>query len=425
MFFGHSQVGVFTQEHENLAAGIAGWTAVAIENARLYTAAEKARGSAEAANRAKDEFLATMSHELRTPLNAILGWTMILRTSGNKKETRQRAIDIIERNARAQAQIIEDLLDVSRIVTGKLRLETTAVDLIAVIDSSLDSIRLASDTKRIQVRRRVDKSASVVSGDAARLQQVVTNLLTNAVKFTPDSGLIEVRLERVDGKARITVEDNGQGISAEFLPYVFERFRQADSSPTRSHGGIGLGLAIVRHLIELHGGTVRADSAGPGRGSTFIVEIPLVQAFVRSQEHELAERELRGQLRRLRGVRVLVVEDEVDSRDFITFLLQQVGATVTATSSGAEALELIDALAPDVLVTDIGMPQQDGYQLVQALRNRESPSSRTPAVAVTAYARPEDRERALSAGFQAHVSKPIAPRDLVVSIEKAVGAPRA
>jgi signal transduction histidine kinase/CheY-like chemotaxis protein len=425
MFFGHSQVGVFTEAHENLAAGIAGWTALAIENARLYTAAEKARASAEAANRAKDEFLATMSHELRTPLNAILGWTMILRTSGNKKETRQRAIDIIERNARTQAQIIEDLLDVSRIITGKLHLETTAVDLISVIDSSLDSIRLAADTKRIEVRQRVDKSASVVSGDAARLQQVVTNLLTNAVKFTASGGWIEVRLERTEGNARISIQDNGQGISPEFLPYVFERFRQADGSATRSHGGLGLGLAIVRHLIELHGGTVRADSDGLGRGSTFTVDIPLMQALVgASRERESTQLELGGQLRRLRGVRILVVEDEMDSRDFITFLLQQVGATVTAAGSGAEALELIDASAPDVLVTDIGMPQQDGYQLLQAIRKRKSPSSRIPAVAVTAYARPEDRERALNAGFQAHVSKPIAPRDLVASIEQAMAATR-
>jgi PAS domain S-box-containing protein len=425
MFFGHSRVGVFTEEHENLAAGIAGWTGLAIENARLYTAAEKARASAEAANRAKDEFLATMSHELRTPLNAILGWTMILRTSGNKKETRQRAIDIIERNARTQAQIIEDLLDVSRIITGKLHLETTAVDLISVIDSSLDSIRLAADTKRIEVRQRVDKSASVVSGDAARLQQVVTNLLTNAVKFTASGGWIEVRLERTEGNARISIQDNGQGISPEFLPYVFERFRQADGSATRSHGGLGLGLAIVRHLIELHGGTVRADSDGLGRGSTFTVDIPLMQASVgASREREATQLELGGQLRHLRGVRILVVEDEMDSRDFITFLLQQVGATVTAAGSGAEALELIDASAPDVLVTDIGMPQQDGYQLLQAIRKRKSPFSRIPAVAVTAYARPEDRERALNAGFQAHVSKPIAPRDLVASIEQAMAATR-
>jgi signal transduction histidine kinase/ActR/RegA family two-component response regulator len=417
IIFGHSRVGVFTAEHERLAAGVAGWTAVAIDNARLYRAAEKARASAEAANRAKDEFLATMSHELRTPLNAVLGWTMILRTSGDNEATRQRALDTIERNARAQAQIIEDLLDVSRIVTGKLRLEIGAVDLESVIDSALDSIRLAADSKRIQIRRQIDKTASVVTGDATRLHQVVSNLLTNAVKFTPPRGWIEVRLDGADGMARVSVKDNGQGISPEFLPYVFERFRQADGSTTRAHGGLGLGLAIVRHLIDLHGGSVRAESDGEGQGATFIVELPLLQAdLFRGDDAPLDVAADAPQP--LTGIRVLVVDDELDSRDLITHLLDQAGATVTTVSSASEALEMIDALAPDVLVSDIGMPNRDGYDLVRSLRQRGSASSVIPAIAVTAYARPEDRQQALAAGFQVHVAKPIAPRDLVQNVER-------
>ena len=419
IFLGHSRVAVFTAEHEQLAEGIAGSTAVAIENARLYNAAEKAREAAEAANRAKDEFLATMSHELRTPLNAILGWAMILRSSGDNELMRQRALDTIERNAQAQTQIIEDLLDVSRIVTGKLRLEVSAVDLVTVIDSVLDSIRLAADSKRIQIRRRVDKSAAVVNGDATRLHQVVSNLLTNAVKFTPPGGWIEVRLERAGDMARLCVEDNGAGISPEFLPHVFERFRQADGSTTRSHGGLGLGLAIVRHLVDLHGGTVRAASPGLGHGSSFTVDIPLIQSSTVHDDAHKATRAAVDDLRRhLDGVRVLVVEDETDSRELVSFLLTQAGASVTSVDSAAEALGLIDALNPDVLVTDIGMAEQDGYDLLRALRERDSRSATTPAVAVTAYARPEDRQRALAAGFHAHVSKPIVPKELVGSVER-------
>jgi PAS domain S-box-containing protein len=425
IFLGHSDIGVFTSEHEQLAHGIAGSTAVAIENARLYDAAKKAREAAEAANRAKDEFLATMSHELRTPLNAILGWAMILRTSGDNESMRLRALDTIERNARAQTQIIEDLLDVSRIVTGKLRLDVTAVDLVTVIDSVLDAIRLAADSKRIQIRRRVDKDASIVTGDATRLHQVLSNLVTNAVKFTPAGGWIEVRLERAADMARICVEDSGVGITADFLPHVFERFQQADGSTTRSHGGLGLGLAIVRHLVDLHGGTVRAASPGPELGSTFTVEIPLIRSSVRDAEVPQTTRvALEDVARHLDGVRVLLVEDEADSREMISFLLTQAGASVTSVGSAAEALETIDALAPDVLVSDIGMAEQDGYDLLRLIRQRDSPSATIPAVAVTAYARTEDRQHALAAGFHAHVSKPIVPRDLVSSVERLAAATR-
>jgi PAS domain S-box-containing protein len=425
IFLGHSRSGVFTPEHEQLAEGIAGSTAVAIENARLYNAAEKAREAAESANRAKDEFLATMSHELRTPLNAILGWAMILRTSGENEGMRLRALDTIERNARAQTQIIEDLLDVSRIVTGKLRLDVSAVDLVTVIDSVLDAIRLAADAKRIQIRRRVDKDASVVTGDATRLHQVISNLLTNAVKFTPAGGWIEVRLERRDDLARICVEDNGVGIAPGFLPHVFERFQQADGSTTRSHGGLGLGLAIVRHLVDLHGGSVRAASAGPGLGSTFTVDIPLIQSSSRdAQAHSATREALDDVARHLDGVRVLIVDDEADSRDMISLLLTQAGASVTGVGSAAEALDTIDALAPDVLVSDIGMAEQDGYDLLRMLRQRDSRSATIPAIAVTAYARTEDRQHALAAGFHAHVSKPIVPKDLISTVERLAAATR-
>ena len=426
LFFGHSQVGVFTEEHEQLAAGIAGWTAVALDNARLYNAAEKARASAEAANRAKDEFLATMSHELRTPLNAVLGWALILRTSGHNEHTRRRAIDTIERNARAQAQIIEDLLDVSRIVTGKLLLDVGPVELAAVIESSLDSIRLAAEAKRIRIRRRIDRSASVVMGDTARLHQVVSNLLTNAVKFTPPAGWIDVRLERADGMAHISVQDSGQGISPEFLPHVFERFRQADGSTTRAHGGLGLGLAIVRHLIDLHGGTVHAESPGVGLGSTFSLKLPLIPADAPAQSEEEAATPSHGSSvrRSLGGVHVLVVDDSADSRDLIMHLLEQAGATVSTADCAADALDMIDALPPDVLVSDVGMPHQDGYDLIRSLRSRASRAAAIPAVAVTAYARPEDRARALAAGFQDHTAKPIHAPDLIGKVERLVMAGR-
>ncbi len=421
LFFGHSQTGVFSQEHEQLAAGIAGWTAVAIDNARLYSAAERARVQAELANRAKDEFLATMSHELRTPLNAVLGWTAILRNSGDDDDLRARALDTVERNARAQVQIIEDLLDVSRIVTGKLRLEVDVVNLESVIDSALDSIRLAAESKRIRVTRRTDPSASVVMGDMARLLQIVNNLLINAVKFTPAGGWIDVRLERRDGMARIEVEDGGQGISAEFLPYVFDRFRQADGSTTRAHGGLGLGLAIVRHLVEAHGGSASAASGGAGRGATFTVELPLVQT-ARGKPGTGTPDRVDRLPRVLQGLRILLVEDHPDSRDLLQHLLEAAGATVTSTASAAEALAQIDAAAPDVVVSDVGMAQQDGYDLLRAIRQLPGRVAAVPAVAVTAYARAEDRARALAAGFQEFVPKPIVPAELFAALRRLIRA---
>ena len=423
MFFGHAQPGIFTEDHEQLAAGIAGWTAVAIDNAHLYSAAETARASAESANRAKDEFLATMSHELRTPLNAVLGWATILRTNGGDEATRRRAIDTIERNARAQAQIIEDLLDVSRIVTGKLLLDVGPVDLCAVIESAVDSIRLAAESRRIDVRQHAEKGAALVMGDRARLHQVLTNLLTNAVKFTGHDGWVEVRLERAGDLARLSVTDNGQGISPSFLPQVFERFRQADGSTTRAHGGLGLGLAIVRHLVALHGGTVRAESPGLGLGATFTIEIPLVPDALLATEGS-APQSAGTEEAPLRGIDVLVVDDELDSRDATCLMLERAGATVKAADSAASALALLDEARPDVVISDIGMPSQDGYAFMRVLRERRGPANAVPAIALTAYARPDDRQRALAAGFHMHLAKPVVSEELIAAVARLAAGER-
>lgn len=423
IFFGHAGADRFTEEHEHLAAGIAGWTAVALDNARLFHAAETARAAAEAANREKDEFLATMSHELRTPLNAVLGWASIMRSRALDETMRQVGLETIERNARAQSRIIEDLLDISRIVAGKLLLESAPVDLRGVVDSALDAIRLAAEAKQIAVRRVIGSSMAVVGGDAARLHQVVSNLLTNAVKFTARGGWIEVRLQQDDATARISVADNGAGISAAFLPHVFERFRQADQTSTRSHGGLGLGLAIVRHMIDLHGGHVRADSPGPGLGATFTIELPLLNGAsaraASSQEIEPAAAAVPS----LQGLRLLVVEDDEDARFLIVHLLEHAGASVTPAGSAADALAMVDALQPHLIISDIGMPEQDGYELIRELRRRGGPSANVPALAVTAYAGAQDHERALAAGFQDHLGKPIVPDTLITAIQRlAAGA---
>jgi CheY-like chemotaxis protein len=376
---------------------------------------------AEAANRTKDEFLATMSHELRTPLNAVLGWTQILRSEALQKMSRAKALESIDRNARAQAQIIDDLLDVSRIITGKLQLEVKTVNLVATIESAIDAIQLAADAKRIRVITLLDRSAAIVAGDGNRLLQVVNNLLTNAVKFTPKGGRIEIRLDREDGMARVRVTDSGQGISADFLPHVFDRFRQADSSSTRAHGGLGLGLAIVRHLIELHGGTVRADSAGLAKGSTFTLELPLstFEDETAATPLPFATPALRP-VKSLAGARILVVDDDADSRALIRRILTRGGAKVTAASSVAAAFRAFKSTRPDVLVTDVAMPGADGYDLLRKVRELESGQRPTPAVAVTAYARAEDKERALAAGFAAHVSKPMSAVELLGIVDQLV-----
>ncbi|MGH6693137.1 MAG: hybrid sensor histidine kinase/response regulator, partial [Gammaproteobacteria bacterium] len=414
LFFGHPEPGRFTERHERLLRGLAAQAAVAMDNARLYEAAERARRAAEEANRTKDEFLATISHELRTPLNAVLGWTRMLRNSYLDAATRTRALESIERNAHAQAQLVEDILDISRIVTGKLQLDVQPIDLADVVEAARDVVRLAAQTKGVALETSVDPAVGLIMGDAQRLQQVVWNLLSNAIKFTSSGGRVLVRLERTETLIRIVVSDTGVGITSDFLPYVFDRFRQADSSTTRSHGGLGLGLSIVRHLVEQHGGNVRADSAGPGQGSTFVVEIPAsstpsIRRATTTRGSDAAKS--------LGGTRVLLVEDEADARDLLKVILEQAGAEVVAVDSVRAALAAFAAARPAVLVSDIGMPGDDGYALLAELRGR---GISVPAVAVTAYGRREDREGAFRAGFQLHVPKPVDPI-LLVDAVRALG----
>jgi PAS domain S-box-containing protein len=406
MFFGHAAVGSFTEEHEQLAVGIAGWTALAIDNAQLYATAEKARAAAESANRAKDEFLATMSHELRTPLNAVMGWIQVLRSGTGTPESRNRALATIERNARAQAQIIDDLLDVSRIVTGKFALKIAPVELLSVVDSALDTVNLAVRAKPLTLTKHIAVDSAIISGDADRLRQVVTNLLTNAVKFTPAGGHVTVSVNCDGTSARIEVADTGQGIDPALLPHVFDRFWQGDSSITRTHGGLGLGLAIVKHIVDMHGGNVSADSAGPRLGATFSVELPLA-AHIRNERSEDGAGAIGPErLARLNVASIVVVDDEADSRELVTNVLEEAGARVRSAASVAEGLRAVYDEPPDLVICDLGMPYADGFDFLGQLRAMGGRFARTPAVALTAYAREEDRQRALAAGFQAHVGKP-------------------
>ncbi len=404
--------------------------AQAIERARLYEAQLSARTAAEAANRTKDEFLATLSHELRTPLNAMLGWTKLLRTRKFDESTAARALETIDRNTKSLATLIEDILDVSRIIRGKLHLHIRPIELTPVIEAAIDAVQSAADAKAIQIEFILDPSAGIVSGDPDRLQQVVWNLLSNAIKFTPKGGRVEVELSRIDSFVQIRVSDTGKGISPEFLPFVFDRFRQADSSITRSYGGLGLGLAIVRHLIEMHGGTVRAESPGEEQGATFIVHLPV---RVLSTEAKTPQRnasaveseESVDHSKVLENLRLLVVDDEADARELLTTLLNFHGADVKAAASAGEALEMLQSWKPDLLISDIGMPLEDGYTLLGKVRALESSAlSQIPAIALTAYAREEDRIHAFEVGFQQHLSKPIEPNELVNAIAQLVGRGR-
>jgi PAS domain S-box-containing protein/CSLREA domain-containing protein len=388
----------------------------------------KARKEAEAANRLKDEFLATLSHELRTPLTAVLGWTRMLRGGNLDELTAAKALDIIERNAEAQQQLIEDVLDVSRIITGKLRLDVRPVELVPVVEAAVDAVKPAAEAKNIELSVSIDPEANLVSADPTRLQQVVWNLLTNAIKFTPKEGRVEVRLERMGSNVRIKVIDNGLGISQEFLPHVFNRFRQADSSTMRRYGGLGLGLAVVRHLVEQHGGSVSAESEGEYRGSTFTIELPVSALRVEADEFIKLKGGVRAGDRRegaapsLKGVRALIVEDQEDARELLSVLLQQYGTEVVTAGSAVEALSALRRERPDVLVSDIGMPEEDGYWLIREVRSLGADlGGDVPAVALTAYASEADRERALAAGFQAHVSKPIEPSALISAVAGVVG----
>jgi CheY-like chemotaxis protein/nitrogen-specific signal transduction histidine kinase len=388
---------------------------IEVERSSLLSRERIARAEAEAANRAKDEFLATMSHELRTPLNAVLGWIHILRSGAGTHESRERALATIDRNARAQAQIIDDLLEVSRIVTGKLVLRVAPVDLIGVVESAIEAVNLAVGAKQLALTKTIDPMAALVRGDADRLRQVVSNLLTNAVKFTPPGGTIAVRLDLAAGMARICVADNGQGIDPAFLPHVFDRFWQADSSSTRVHGGLGLGLSIVRHIIEMHGGKVRVESPGVGLGATFTVELPLgVDAAQALPAQEPVPEQQPKLLAALKNTRVLVIDDEVDSRDLVGNLMAGAGADVVAVGSMAEGLRAVGDRSPELVICDIGMPFADGYELLRQLRAMGGSFAAIPVLALTAYARPEDRKRALDAGFQAHVGKPFDAQDLLV-----------
>ncbi len=387
---------------------------------------QELRRQAEDANRMKDEFLATLSHELRTPLNAMLGWAQVLRLGKLDSVATARALETIERNARSQAQLIADLLDVSRIITGKLRLDLQPVELPRIIESTLDGVRPGADAKGIRLDVSLDRLTSPVLGDADRLQQVVLNLLSNAIKFTPQGGLVMIRLQQSGGSAEIRVVDTGAGIRPDFLPYVFDRFRQAESTITRSHGGLGLGLSIVRHLVELHGGSVAVHSEGEGKGATFTVRLPVRQSVTDEAESLDDTLDVRSRVwdsnGLLAGVRVLVVEDEDDTRELLLTALEQCGAQVTAVASAAEALASFDRLPPDVLVSDLAMPEEDGFSLIRKIRSRTAgQGGEIPAAALTAYARTEDRIRALAAGFQRHLPKPIDPSELIAAVATLAG----
>jgi signal transduction histidine kinase/DNA-binding response OmpR family regulator len=448
----------FNEADERLAATLTAQVAVAYENARLYAEAQRhaaelqqevterkaaeqeratllvreraARAEAEAANRAKDEFLATLSHELRTPLTSILGWAHLLRSGNLPEGTSAGALETIERNARAQSQLIDDLLDVSRIITGKLRLNTRPVEIGAVIEAAVDSVRPAAHAKNVQLHADLEATAAPLLGDPNRLQQIAWNLLSNAVKFTPGGGHVHVRLRRTNSHLEFRVEDTGQGISAQFLPHVFDRFRQADGTTTRNHGGLGLGLAIARHLVELHGGAIRAESPGEGLGSTFTVDLPVMgdappppKGGAITTPLDLEPGKVTpGCIESLEGLRVLVVEDETDTRELIVFTLTRCGAEVRSNGTAEEALRTMAEWAPEVLLSDIGMPDMDGYTFIKKVRELPADAAGgVPAAALTAYAGVEDRQRALAAGFQTHLAKPLDPSELISVVARLAG----
>ncbi|AKF09375.1 PAS domain S-box protein [Sandaracinus amylolyticus] len=383
------------------------------DRARLLESERRAREDAERASRMRDEFLATISHELRTPLNAILGWAHLLRSGPDDRARLERGLDVITRNAQLQATLIADLLDMSRIIAGKLALEVHPLDPSAAVSAALESVRAAASAKEITLRTVVDSPVPRVRGDATRLQQVIWNLLSNAIKFTPRGGRVEVSIARRDDEVEIAVADSGQGIDPEFLPHVFERFRQADQTTTRRHGGLGLGLAIVQQIVQMHGGTVRAESEGVGKGARFAITLPATAREVATTP--ATERAKRGPdaLRRLGGVRVLVVDDEPDARDVIAQVLELAEADVSTASSADEALEVMERAPFDVLLSDIGMPKRDGYALIEEVRRR---GIAVPAAALTAFARDQDRKRALAAGYQVHIPKPVEPEALISAV---------
>jgi PAS domain S-box-containing protein len=397
------------------------------EKTRLLANERSARTIAEHASRMKDEFLATLSHELRTPLTAILGWSHILKNSAVEQNDMDRGLDVIERNARAQTQLIEDLLDMSRIVSGKLRLHIQRLAPATCIEAAIESVKPAADAKGVRLEQIIDPGSGPISGDPQRLQQVVWNLLSNAIKFTPRGGKVQVILQRVNSHVEIVVADTGEGINAVFLPYIFDRFRQADASTTRRHGGLGLGLAIVKQLVELHGGTVRAVSPGEGLGCTFTVEIPLAVVAIQKTDGDRVHptaviAATDGMEVDLQGVRVLVVDDEPDALQLIRHLLESHRAEVFSADSALMGAQALKREKPHVLISDIGMPDKDGYEFIREIRALdEAAGGKIPAVALTAFARSEDRKRSMMAGYQVHISKPVEPGELIATVASLMG----
>ncbi len=395
------------------------------ERKELLERERSARSDAEKANRLKDEFLATLSHELRTPLNAVIGWARMLSTGRLDRENSKHALEVIERNAWAQKQIIEDILDVSRVITGKLQLNLTPVDLVAVIDAALDAVRPAMEAKEIKIETVIDAGLRMISGDPDRLQQVVWNVLSNAAKFTPNGGSVQISVNQTVTHVVIQVKDTGPGIDKEFLPHVFERFRQADGSTTRMHGGLGLGLAIVRHLVELHGGVISVENRVDGDGAIFTIRLPLPSGELSGLAlagADSAFKEGRSASLSLEGLRLLIVDDETDTLDLISVELAQHGARVKAVSNADDALAAIERESFDLLISDIGMPKVDGYELIRQIRrNEQGKDLHLPAVALTAYARVQDRMQAIMAGFNTHVAKPVEANELVTVVASLTG----
>jgi PAS domain S-box-containing protein len=413
----------YKQEHVTAMSMAANLTAVAVDNVRLLQRESKAREAAEESNRLKDEFLATVSHELRTPLTAILGWSRLLESGALDDSVAKQAVETIWRNAKAQAQIVDDILDVSRIITGNLYLDLRPVDVGPIVEAAINVVRPTADAKRITIQCELSRTRAVVSGDANRLQQVIWNLLSNAVKFTNVGGQVKVKLQKVDSTVEISVIDTGRGISRDFLPFVFDRFRQADSTTTRQYGGLGLGLAIARHLVEIHGGSITADSAGEQKGSMFTITLPLTA--IASAPFAPASAKLQAgivdQSRQiLSGVRILLVDDDADTLKLMATALASRQASVTAVASADEAIKVIASNTPDVLISDIAMPDEDGYGLISRIRSLEDAEAQAiPAVAITAYAKEEDKERVLSSGYQVFLAKPVELTELVTVVAKA------
>ena len=433
LLLGHPQAGMFSARSERIVSAIAAQAAVALDNTRLYAAATRAaeerkvlldsereaRAEAERTNQLKDDFLATLSHELRTPLSAIRGWAQVLRRGTRDQADLNRGLQSIERNARAQAQLIEDLLDMNRITSDKVLLDLQPLAPASVIASAIETLRPAADAKHIAIHSSIASDAGTIMGDPGRIQQVIWNLLSNALKFTPQGGRVDIGVRREASRLAITVADNGVGIKQDFLPHVFDRFRQADASTTRRHGGLGLGLAIVKHLVEQHGGTVTASSAGDMQGASFTVRLPQGTSTAAARQANDAPSASPD----LRGVRVLLVDDEADARELTERILRDNHAEVHSAGSVAQALQLLEQVRPHVLVSDIGMPDADGFDLLAQIRAHASPdAARLPALALTAFAQPQDRQRALASGFQSWVSKPLDPAELLAAVAQLAAA---